>query len=252
MSGAAGALVSGGASGLGAATARGLAASGFRVTILDRDADRAGALAAGIGGEAVAGDVADAGDAERAVEVAAEAPAGLRVAVCCAGIGLSERTVGRRGAHDLERFERVLRVNLLGTFNVLRLAAARMVENAPGEDGERGVMVTTASAAAFEPQIGQAAYGASKGGIVSLTLAVARDLAGRGVRVVGIAPGVFDTPILDTLPDGVKEALGATIPFPSRLGAPEEFAGLVGEIVRNRYLNGATIRLDGALRMPPR
>jgi NAD(P)-dependent dehydrogenase (short-subunit alcohol dehydrogenase family) len=252
VSPAGGALVSGGASGLGAAAARELAGSGLRVTILDRDAERADALAAAIGGRAVAGDVADAGDAARAVEVAAEPPDGLRVVVCCAGIGLSERTVGRGGAHDLERFERVLRVNLLGTFNVMRLAAARMVENAPGEDGERGVMVTTASAAAFEPQIGQAAYGASKGGIVSLTLAVARDLANRGIRVAGIAPGVFDTPILDTLPDGVKEALGATIPFPSRLGAPEEFAGLVGEIVRNRYLNGVTIRLDGALRMPPR
>jgi NAD(P)-dependent dehydrogenase (short-subunit alcohol dehydrogenase family) len=247
-----GALVSGGASGLGAAAARGLAACGLQVTILDRDVDGAEALAAAIGGRAVAGDVADAADTARAVQVAAEAPGGLRVVVCCAGIGLSERTVGRGGAHDLERFERVLRVNLLGTFNVMRLAAATMVDNAPREDGGRGVMVTTASVAAFEPQIGQAAYGASKGGVVSLTLAVARDLANRGIRVAGIAPGVFDTPILATLPEGVKEALGATIPFPQRLGTPEEFASLVGEIVRNRYLNGVTIRLDGALRMAPR
>jgi NAD(P)-dependent dehydrogenase (short-subunit alcohol dehydrogenase family) len=189
---------------------------------------------------------------QAAVEAAAGADGGLRISVCCAGIGWAQRTVSKQGPHDLEIFSNVVQVNLIGTFNALRLAATAMVENGPDDEGERGVCVNTASIAAFDGQIGQVAYAASKGGIVGLTLPAARDLASRGVRVMTIAPGLFDTPLLAALPAEQREALGAGIPFPSRLGRPEEYASLVAEIVANPMLNGETIRLDGALRMPPK
>ena len=248
------ALVSGGASGLGAATALRLAQAGFRIVIFDRNAEAGAALAAvlGNGARAFAGDVTDPVAVQAAVDEAASSPLGLRVVVNCAGIGISEKTVGKTGAHDLESFRRVIDVNLIGTFNVMRLGAAAMSANEPLEDGERGVIVNTASVAAYEPQIGQAAYGASKGAIATMTLAVARDLAGRGIRVCSIAPGTMATPMLAALPDEVRASLAATVPFPSRLGDPDEFAALVEHIVSNRLLNGETIRLDGALRMAPR
>jgi NAD(P)-dependent dehydrogenase (short-subunit alcohol dehydrogenase family) len=248
------ALVAGGASGLGAATARGLIEAGARVVIADRDAGRGVALADELGERAsfAEADVTDPDAVRAAVEAAAGAEGGLRVSVCCAGIGWAERTAHRGGPHNLEYFSNVIGVNLIGTFNVLRLAAAAMSENDPDEEGERGVCVNTASIAAYDGQIGQVAYAASKGGIASMTLPAARDLASRGIRVMTIAPGLFDTPLLAALPDEAREALGAGIPFPSRLGRPEEFARVVGEIVANPMLNGETIRLDGALRMPPK
>jgi NAD(P)-dependent dehydrogenase (short-subunit alcohol dehydrogenase family) len=242
------ALVAGGASGLGAATARRLAAAGARVTIADLNEERGDATAREIGGAFVRTDVTDPGQVEAAVRAAGA----IRVSVCCAGIGHAEKTAGSRGPHDLDAFARVIRVNLIGTFNVLRLASAAMLANAPGDDGERGVCVNTASIAAFDGQIGQAAYSASKGGIVGLTLPAARDLAQSGIRVCAIAPGLFDTPLLAGLPEEARTALGAQVPFPARLGQPEEFAALALHIVENPMLNGEVIRLDGALRMPPR
>jgi NAD(P)-dependent dehydrogenase (short-subunit alcohol dehydrogenase family) len=250
----AGAFVAGGASGLGEATARALVGAGARVVIADLNAERGAALAADLGEGAsfVEADVTDEGAVRGAIERAAEADRGLRVSVCCAGIGWAERVAHRDGPHNLELFAKVVQVNLIGTFNVLRLAAATMSENEPEGEGERGVCVNTASIAAFDGQIGQTAYAASKGGIVGLTLPAARDMAGRGIRVVTIAPGLFDTPLLAALPEEAREALGAGIPFPSRLGRPEEYARLVEEVIANPMLNGETIRLDGALRMPPR
>jgi NAD(P)-dependent dehydrogenase (short-subunit alcohol dehydrogenase family) len=247
-------MVAGGASGLGAATARALAERGAHVAIADLDGDRADALAAELGGGALAfqADVASEPEMQAAVSGAVEAFGGLRFAVSCAGIGHAERTVGRSGAAALESFERVVRVNLIGTFNVLRLAAAAMAENEPGPDGERGAVVMTASIAAFDGQIGQTAYAASKGGIVGLTLPAARDLSRAGIRVCTIAPGTFDTPLLAGLPEPAREALGQQVPFPSRLGQPSEFAALACHIAENGMLNGETIRLDGALRMPPK
>jgi 3-hydroxyacyl-CoA dehydrogenase/3-hydroxy-2-methylbutyryl-CoA dehydrogenase len=249
-----GALVAGGASGLGEATARALIEAGATVTIADLNLEKGEALAGELGSAAsfVAADVTDEGAVSAAVERAASAPGGLRISVCCAGIGWAERVAHKRGAHNLEFFSNVVKVNLIGTFNVLRLAAASMSENEPDAEGERGVCVNTASIAAFDGQIGQAAYAASKGGIVGMTLPAARDMASRGVRVVTIAPGLFDTPLLAALPEEARGALGAGIPFPSRLGRPEEYARLVTQIVANPMLNGETIRLDGALRMPPK
>jgi 3-hydroxyacyl-CoA dehydrogenase / 3-hydroxy-2-methylbutyryl-CoA dehydrogenase len=249
------ALVAGGASGLGAATARALTAAGAQVVIADLDAEKGEALAAELGDGAsfVEADVTDEAKVSAAVEQARGAGEdGLRVSVCCAGIGWAERVAHRGGPHDLELFANVVKVNLIGSFNVLRLAAAAMSENEPDEGGERGVCVNTASIAAFDGQIGQIAYAASKGGIVGMTLPAARDMASRGVRVVTIAPGLFDTPLLAALPEEAREALGAGIPFPSRLGQPAEYAQLVEQIVANPMLNGETIRLDGALRMPPK
>jgi NAD(P)-dependent dehydrogenase (short-subunit alcohol dehydrogenase family) len=248
------ALVAGGASGLGAATTRALHEAGAEVVIADLNADKGEALCSELGERAsfVEANVMDPEPVEAAVEAAAKAEGGLRISVCCAGIGWAQRTAGKQGPHDLEIFHNVLKVNLIGTFNVLRLAAAAMVDNDPDEGGERGVCVNTASIAAFDGQIGQVAYAASKGGIVGLTLPAARDLAGRGVRVVTIAPGTFDTPLLAALPEEARLELGAQIPFPNRLGQPEEFAALARHIVENPMLNGETIRLDGALRMPPR
>jgi len=248
----AGALVAGGASGLGAATSRALAAGGAKVTIADLDAERGEALAAEVGGAFLAADVTDPEAVGAAVERAAETDGGLRISVCCAGIGWAERLARSRGPHDLEYFSNVVKVNLIGTFNVLRLAAAAMIGNEPDSGGERGVCVNTASVAAFDGQIGQVAYSASKGGIVGMTLPAARDVASKGVRVMTIAPGLFDTPLLAALPEAARESLGATIPFPSRLGRPEEYALLVGQIVANPMLNGETIRLDGAIRMAPK
>ena len=249
-----GALVVGGASGLGAATTRRLHEAGASVVIADLNAEKGEALAAELGERArfVEANVMEAGPVEAAVAAAAEADGGLRISICCAGIGWAQRTAGKQGAHDLEIFHNVIKVNLIGTFNVLRLAAARMVDNEPDEGGERGVCVNTASIAAFDGQIGQVAYSASKGGIVGLTLPAARDLASRGVRVVTIAPGTFDTPLLAALPEETRNELGEQIPFPSRLGDPVEFADLVAHVVGNPMLNGETIRLDGALRMAPK
>jgi NAD(P)-dependent dehydrogenase (short-subunit alcohol dehydrogenase family) len=248
------ALVAGGASGLGEATARALHARGANVVIGDLNAEKGGALASELGERArfTEMNVMEEEPVEAAVAMAAEAEGGLRISVCCAGIGWAQRTAGKQGPHDLEIFHNVIKVNLLGTFNVLRLASAAMSGNDPDDGGERGVCVNTASIAAFDGQIGQVAYSASKGGIVGLTLPAARDLAGRGVRVVTIAPGTFDTPLLAALPEEAREELGRQIPHPSRLGDPAEFAELAVHIAENPMLNGETIRLDGALRMPPR
>lgn len=247
-----GALVAGGASGLGEATARALAAAGASVVIADLNAEGE-ALADELEASFVEADVTDEAAVAAAVERAVDAGQdGLRVSVCCAGIGWAERVAHKGGPHNLELFSNVVKVNLIGTFNVLRLAAAAMSANEPDAEGERGVCVNTASIAAFDGQIGQIAYAASKGGIVGMTLPAARDMASRGVRVVTIAPGLFDTPLLAALPEEARNSLGADIPFPSRLGRPEEYAQLVEQIVANPMLNGETIRLDGALRMPPK
>jgi NAD(P)-dependent dehydrogenase (short-subunit alcohol dehydrogenase family) len=222
--------------------------------IADLNPDKGEALASELGDRArfVQADVTDEEAVGAAVDAAAEADGGLRISVCCAGIGWAQRVSGRQGPHDLTVFENVVRINLVGTFNVLRLAAAAMSGNDPDEGGERGVCVNTASTAAFDGQIGQVAYSASKGGIVGLTLPAARDLASRGIRVVTIAPGTFDTPLLAALPEDARQQLASQIPFPSRLGQPEEFAHLAAHVVENPMLNGETIRLDGALRMAPR
>jgi NAD(P)-dependent dehydrogenase (short-subunit alcohol dehydrogenase family) len=247
-----GALVSGGASGLGEATARELAGRGARVAVVDLNEERGPALAEEIGGLFTSADVTDEERVGAAVEEAVDAFGGLRLAVSCAGIGWAERTVKKDGPAALAPFETVVRVNLIGTFNVLRLAAAAMAGGEPDNAGERGAVVMTASIAAFDGQIGQTAYSASKGGVVGLTLPAARDLARLGIRVCTIAPGLFDTPLLAGLPDDARQALGAQIPFPSRLGSPQEYAELACHIAENGMLNGEVIRLDGALRMPPK
>jgi NAD(P)-dependent dehydrogenase (short-subunit alcohol dehydrogenase family) len=248
------ALIAGGASGLGEATARALHARGAHVTIADLNADKGRALADELGGGFVSCDVRNEEQVQAAVDAAAGAGAdrGLRISVCCAGIGWAQRVADKRGAHPLEPFETVVGINLIGTFNVLRLAAAAMIGNEPDDAGERGVCINTASIAAFDGQIGQIAYAASKGGIAGLTLPAARDLARFGVRVVTIAPGLFDTPLFAALPEEARAALAATIPFPSRLGRPSEYAALVTHIAENTMLNGETVRLDGALRMAPK
>ena len=248
------ALVVGGASGLGEATAHALHASGADVVIADLDERRGEALAAGLGERArfVAADVTRADQLELAVEQAAQAPGGLRIAVQCAGIGWAERLARSRGPHRLDSFERVIAVNVTGTFNVLRLVSTAMLANEAGEDGERGVCINTASIAAFEGQVGQVAYAASKGAVAAMTLPAARELASSAIRVCAVAPGLFDTPLLAALPAEARAQLADSIPFPPRLGRPEEFARLVCEIVRNTMLNGEVIRLDGALRMAPR
>jgi NAD(P)-dependent dehydrogenase (short-subunit alcohol dehydrogenase family) len=250
----AGAIVAGGASGLGAATARALAERGARVAIADLNEEAGSALAEELGGGARAfkADVTKEDEVEAAVSGAVEAFGSLRLAVSCAGIGWAERTVGKNGPATLKPFETVIGVNLIGTFNVLRLAAAAIAQNEPGEDGERGAVVMTASIAAYDGQIGQTAYAASKGGVVSLTLPAARDLSRTGIRVCTIAPGLFDTPLLAALPEPARAALGEQVPFPARLGRAEEYAALACHIAENRMLNGETIRLDGALRMPPK
>ncbi len=246
------ALVTGGASGLGAATARHLAVLGARVAVLDREPAKGRDVAEEIGGVCFECDVADEGSAKAAITAAAGANGPARILVNCAGIGGAARIVGREGPAPLADFERIVRVNLIGTFNMMRLAASAMTALEATSTGERGVIVSTASVAAYEGQIGQAAYSASKGGIVSLTLPAARELARFGIRVQTIAPGLFQTPLLDELPEEAQQSLAAAIPFPSRLGAPAEFAQLVATMVANPYLNGETVRLDGALRMAPK
>jgi len=246
------ALVTGGASGLGAATARALSRAGAKVAILDVNAEAAAALAGELGGIALRCDVADARSAEAAVAEAAHTHGAARVLVNCAGIGPAERIVGREGPMALDAFRRVIEINLIGSFNLMRLAAAGMMALAPLEDGERGIIVSTASVAAYEGQIGQAAYSASKGGIVALTLPAAREFARSGVRVNTIAPGLFATPLLLGMPQDVQDSLAQSVPFPSRFGKPEEYAALLLHIVENPMINGETIRLDGALRMQPR
>ena len=247
------ALVTGGASGLGEATVRKFVSQGGRAVIVDLNADRGKKLAAELGEAATfaQADVSNADEVQVAVDQAASMGT-LRAAISCAGIGFGMRTIGKDGTpHDLGVFQKVISVNLIGTFNILRLAASAMAKNEP-EDGERGVVINTASVAAFDGQIGQVAYSASKGGIVGLTLPAARDLSKAQIRVMTIAPGTFDTPLLATLPDDMRAALAATIPHPSRLGRPEEFGALACHIVENSYLNGEVIRLDGSIRMAPR
>jgi NAD(P)-dependent dehydrogenase (short-subunit alcohol dehydrogenase family) len=247
------AIVFGGASGLGEATARRLAAEGAKVTVADLNADRAELVAGEIGGIAQPTDVTDPEAVQRAVDAAVgSGSGGLRISVCCAGVGIPAKLIGRDGPTPLEHFARVININLLGTINALRLAAAAMIANEPNAGGERGVCVNTASVAAYDGQIGQVAYSASKGGVVGLTLPVARELAGKGVRVMTIAPGIFETPMLAELSEPVRQSLAASIPFPSRLGRPAEYADLACHIVTNPMLNGEVIRLDGAIRMPPR
>jgi NAD(P)-dependent dehydrogenase (short-subunit alcohol dehydrogenase family) len=246
------ALVTGAASGLGAQTARHLANLGARVAILDRHQAKGQEVAEEVAGAFFQCDVADPGSAEAAIAGAAAAHGPARILVNCAGIGGAARIVGREGPMPLDTFEKIVRVNLIGTFNMIRLAAAAMSTLEPTSSGERGVVVATASVAAYEGQIGQAAYSASKGGIVSLTLPAARELARFGIRVMTIAPGLFETPLLSELPDEARAGLATSIPFPSRLGAPQEFAQLVATIIANPYLNGETVRLDGALRMQPK
>jgi NAD(P)-dependent dehydrogenase (short-subunit alcohol dehydrogenase family) len=247
-----GALVVGGASGLGEATARRLHAGGAKVTIADVNAEKGEALASELGARFVACDVREEEQVQSAVDAAAGADGGLRISVCCAGTGWAQKVTGSKGPHPLMPFETILAINLIGTFNVLRLAATAMLPNEPNDEGERGVCVNTASIAAFDGQIGQIAYSASKGGVVGMTLPAARDLSQSGIRVVTIAPGLFDTPLLAALPEEARDALGASVPFPQRLGRPDEYADLAAHIVENAMLNGETIRLDGALRMAPK
>ena len=247
-------LISGGASGLGAACARGLASAGGNVIIADLSREAGETLAADLGPAArfAATDVTDEASVQAAVDAALREFGGLQGAINCAGIGVAERVVGREGPHRLATFAKVIGVNLIGTFNVIRLAGAAMARGEPNAAGERGVIVNTASVAAFDGQIGQAAYSASKGGVVAMTLPIAREFARFGVRVVTLAPGTFDTPMLAGLPEAARESLAAQVPFPPRLGRPAEFAALARHIIENEMLNGETIRLDGALRMAPR
>jgi NAD(P)-dependent dehydrogenase (short-subunit alcohol dehydrogenase family) len=247
-----GALVVGGASGLGEATARRLHQQGAELTIADVNVEKGEALAAELGAAFAACDVREEEQVQTAVEEAVSAGGGLRICVCCAGTGMAHKVAGSLGPHPLRPFATILAINLIGTFNVLRFAATAMLDNEPLEDGERGVCINTASVAAYDGQIGQVAYSASKGGVVGMTLPAARDLSSAGVRVVTIAPGLFDTPLLAALPAEARESLGKSIPFPPRLGQPSEYAALAAHIVENRMLNGEVIRLDGALRMAPR
>jgi NAD(P)-dependent dehydrogenase (short-subunit alcohol dehydrogenase family) len=248
------ALITGGASGLGAATARRLAGQGAQVLLADLNTAAGQALAAEIGSPArfAETNVADADSMQQAIEQASAAFGGLDMLVCCAGVATAEKTLGKEGPLDLDRFARVISINLIGTFNAIRLAAARMAQNEPNDEGERGVIVTTASVAAFDGQIGQPAYAASKAGVAGMTLPLARELARHGIRVMSIAPGIFETPMLAGLPEAARASLGQQVPFPSRLGRPDEYAALVQHIAENPMLNGEVIRLDGAIRMAPR
>jgi NAD(P)-dependent dehydrogenase (short-subunit alcohol dehydrogenase family) len=246
------ALITGGASGLGAATARRLANQGARVVIADLNRAAGLSLAQELGAPFVETDVADDSSMQQAIDAAIAAYGGLHILVCCAGVGTPDKVLGKDGPLDLGRFARVVQINLIGTFNAIRLAAEQMAKNAPNAEGERGVIVTTASVAAFDGQIGQAAYSASKAGVAGMTLPIARELARHGIRVVSIAPGIFDTPMLAGLPEAARASLGQQVPFPPRLGRPDEYAALAQQIIENTMLNGETIRLDGAIRMAPR
>lgn len=247
-------LVTGAGSGLGAATAEHLSGLGANILLVDvnEDAGRATAMSIGENAQFVKADVASEDDISSAIEQAISSFGSLHGVINCAGILIGRKTLSSRGAHDLESFERIVRVNLIGSFNVIRLGAVAMAKNEPNEEGERGVVVSTASVAAYEGQIGQAAYSASKGGIVGMTLPVARDLASVGIRVMSIAPGIFHTPMVDGMSQEVQDSLAEQIPFPSRLGKPSEYALLVQHIIENPMLNGEVIRLDGAVRMGPR
>jgi len=246
------AIVTGGASGLGAATARTLAAAGAKVAVLDVNEKAAAEMAAELKGVAIACDVADSASAEAAIKKVSQAHGPARILINCAGVGPAKRIVGRDGPMPLADYERVIKINLIGTFNMLRLAAAAMQALPPLPEGERGVIVNTASVAAFEGQIGQSAYASSKGGVAALTLPAAREFSQFGIRVLAIAPGIFGTPMLKALPQEAQDSLGASVPFPKRLGEPREFAALVVHCIHNGYLNGEVIRIDGALRMAPR
>ncbi len=246
------AIVFGGASGLGEATVRALHDRGASVAIADVNTDKGEQLAAELGLPFAACDVREEEQVQAAVDVAAGGPAPLRICVSCAGTGWAQKVASSKGPHPLLPFETIIQINLVGTFNVLRFAAAAMIANEPLDDGERGVCVHTASIAAFDGQVGQIAYSASKGGVIGMTLPAARDLAQYGIRVNTIAPGLFDTPLLAALPEEARQKLGAGVPYPQRLGQPSEYAQLACQIVENRMLNGETIRLDGALRMQPR
>ncbi len=247
-------IVTGGASGLGEATVRRLVGQGASVVVADLQEERAAGLEKEFPGQVKAQrcDVTRAEDAEKTVALAKQSFGAIHGLVNCAGVGTPEKVVGREGPHDLDRFNKVVQINLVGTFNMIRLAAAAMAENEPDSQGERGVIVNTASVAAFDGQIGQAAYSASKAGVVGMTLPIARELARSGVRVVTIAPGLFETPMMLGLPQEVQESLGRSVPFPPRLGRPVEFAQTVQFIVENTMMNGETIRLDGAIRMQPK
>ncbi len=248
-----GAIVSGGASGLGAATVRRLHAAGAKVVIADVNPEKGEPLAEELGIPFVQTDVREEDQVQAAVDKAAEAEGGLRIAISCAGTGIPIKIASSKGPHPLDAFKVIIDINLIGTFNLMRLAAFSMLSNnEPDEGGERGVCINTASVAAFEGQVGQIAYSASKGGVVAMTITAARDLADKGIRVNTIAPGLFDTPLLGALPEDKRAALGAQVPFPSRLGRPEEYAQLAQQIAENQMLNGETIRLDGAIRMAPR
>jgi len=246
------AIVTGGGSGLGEATARALSARGVKVGVLDIGIERAQKVAGEIGGVAVKCDVANSESAEHAVAEVVDKLGTPRILVNCAGIAVGMKTVGKDGPHPLDVYRTVIEINLIGTFNLIRLAADRMARLDPLDGGERGVIVNTASVAAFDGQIGQAAYSASKGGVVGMTLPIARDLARSGIRVMTIAPGIFKTPMMAAMPQEVQDSLGASVPFPTRLGEPSEYAALALHIVENQMLNGETIRLDGAIRMPPK
>lgn len=245
------ALVTGGASGLGEAVVRSVVENGGKAAILDLDGDKGEALAKELGAAAIflKTDVTGEESVKATVEAVVERFSEINVVVNCAGIAPAAKVLGKNGPHDLSLFSKVIQVNLIGTFNVIRLTAGKMAGNEPGEDGEKGVIINTASVAAFEGQIGQAAYSASKGGIVGLTLPIARELASSGIRVVTIAPGIMETPMLMSMPDNVREALGKMVPFPQRFGYPGEYAKLVRQIIENTLINGTTIRLDGAIRM---
>ncbi len=247
-------LVTGGSSGLGGAAAEYLVENGASVVLADVNTDDGEARAKSLGEEAifVEADVTDPAQVQRAIDMAQQNFGGLHGALSCAGIVLARRTLSKHGAHDLESFSKVIQVNLVGAFNVARLVAPILAENEPNEEGERGVLINVASIAAFDGQIGQAAYAASKGGIVSMTLPLARDLSRNGIRVMAVAPGIFDTPMMASLPEEARESLGKQVPFPSRLGRPGEFAQLAGHIITNPMLNGEVIRLDGAIRMGPK
>ena len=246
------AVVTGGASGLGEATARKLSAAGAKVTIFDLNEERGKSVAMQIKGQFASVNVVDEASVTAGLDCAEQAYGGTRILVNCAGIGIGQKTTSKGVAHSLEDFERVIKINLIGSFNCIRLAATRMAALELLNREERGLIINTASVAAFDGQIGQAAYSASKGGIVGMTLPVARDLARDGIRVMTIAPGIFHTPMMDSLPAEVQASLGASVPFPTRLGDPTEFAALVQHICENAYMNGETIRLDGAIRMAPR
>ncbi|MEM9496058.1 MAG: SDR family NAD(P)-dependent oxidoreductase [Pseudomonadota bacterium] len=246
------AIITGGASGLGAATAEALHAAGAKVALWDLNAEKGEPLAERLGGVFCTVDVTKEDDVARALETSIAANGSPSILINCAGIATGEKTVGKNGAHRLDAFKKVIDINLVGTFNCIRLVAEAMEKNDPGEDGERGVIISTASVAAFEGQIGQAAYGASKAGVAGMALPIARDLMNIGVRVNTIAPGIFWTPMMAGMDQKVQDALAAMVPFPKRLGKPEEYASLALEICRNTMINGATIRIDGAIRMQPR